>query len=80
MTNLIAAILILLLVVYVQILPHKNRLSSQYSKYFNSIYHYLYPIINKINQLIKPVPLGTGLSFEPAITLLVVTLLVIILM
>lgn len=69
-------ILIIGLFLYSKLLPHKDKLNTQYKKifeFFNSIFS---PIFNFLKNMVKPFQVGLGLSVDMSqIVLLIIFLM-----
>lgn len=77
--KLLAAGLIVLLFVYDKLSPNYVQLHSKYRKPYLVITRYLKPILDKLNQVVKPIPIGQSIQLELAPIILVIVLLIIIL-
>jgi hypothetical protein len=70
-------VLIIGLFLYSKLLPYQSRLVGQYKRIFNIGNKIFSPVFNGLKSIVKPVPVGVGLSVDMAqIALLVLLLLI----
>ena len=69
-------ILIIGLFLYSKLLPYKDRLNKQYKGIFDFFSSIFNPVLNGLRSLVKPFPVGQGLSVDMTqIALLILLLL-----
>ena len=69
-------VLIVGLFLYSKLLPYKERLVGQYRRIFDISSKIFNPVLNGLKSMVKPVPVGAGLSVDMTqIVLLVILLL-----
>lgn len=78
--DLLAAVLIIVLFIYDKLSPQHTQLHSKYRKPYLTVKKYLNPILDKLNQLVKPLPVGQTTRLDLAPVILVMILLTIILL
>ena len=71
-------ILVVGLFIYSKILPHKDKLSTQYKGVFNFFDAFFTPILIFLRKLIKPFQAGQGLAVDMAQIVLLVLFLIIL--
>ncbi len=69
-------LLIIGLFLYSKLLPYNSRLVGQYRRIFDIVSKIFNPVFNGLKSMVKPVPVGTGLSVDMTQVILLVILLV----
>jgi hypothetical protein len=70
-------VLIIGLFLYSKLLPHKDKLNTQYKSIFNFFNTFFDPILNFLKRLINPFQIGQGLSIDMTQIILLVALIII---
>lgn len=73
--KIILDVLIVGLFLYSKLLPYKDRLVGQYKRIFDVSSKIFNPVFNGLKSIVKPVPVGAGLSVDMTQIVLLVVLL-----